>query len=135
MWQAQVSVANVPDRDRMEMTIEPSFVELNLEEIPLEKAPAVLTVEDLPKVGEKSDVARPSTALNAEPKTADSKPTEQNPEEAKPDVARSSTALDAEPKPAEQKLDVTRTSTALKAEQQPVESKPVEAKNAGDKAP
>ncbi len=79
VWQAQVRVANVPDRDRMEMTVEPSFVELNLVEIPLDKTPSVLTAED---------VAKP-----AEPKPAESKPAEK--------ATRPSVPLTKEAKPAE----------------------------------
>ena len=115
VWQAQVSVANAPDRDRMEMTVEPSFVELNLVEIPLEKVPAVLTVEDLPTVGEKP----------TEPKPADAQPPETKPVEPKP----------VEPKPVEPKPADAQPPETKPVEPKPVEPKPVETKNLGGKAP
>ncbi len=84
VWQAQVSVANVPDRDRMELTIEPPFVELNLVEIPPEKAPAVLTVEDLPIVGEKPSEQKTTDVRSSAAKPADAKSTEATHVEQKP---------------------------------------------------
>ncbi len=123
VWQAQISVANVPDRDRMEMTIEPSFVELNLEEIPLEKAPAVLTVEDLPTIGEKP----------TEPKTADTRPMEPKPAEPKPVELKPAEPKPAEPKPAEPKPVEPKPVEPKPAEPKPVDAKPVAPKPVASK--
>ena len=62
VWQAQVRVANVPDNDRMEMTLTPPYVELTLEELPPEKIPKVLSVEELSTAGgQPQGEARPET--------------------------------------------------------------------------
>ena len=136
VWQAQVRVANAPDRDRMEMTVVPPFVELNLEEIPLEKSPAVLTVEDLPTVGEKppaepkQETAKPSTALMEEPKPADPKQADTKPAEPK----QAETKL-AEPKHADAKPADTKQADTKPTEKKTDVQKPVEQNTAGDKAP
>ena len=125
VWQAQVSVANVPDRDRMEMMVDPPFVELNLVEIPLEKAPAVLTVEDLPTVGEKPTEPKPADAQPPETKPVDAKPVEPKPVDAKP----------VEPKPVDSKRVEPKLADVQPPETKPVDAEPVETKNSGGKAP
>ena len=84
VWQAQVRVANVPDRDRMEMTVEPSYVELNLVEIPLENAPSVQTAEELMDSTPKPPEPKPAEPKPAKPKPAESKNAEKKPAESKP---------------------------------------------------
>ncbi|MBR4674583.1 MAG: hypothetical protein IKP00_08970 [Victivallales bacterium] len=129
IWQAQVRVANVPDRDRMEMTVEPSFVELNLVEIPLDKAPSVQTAEDAAKTAK----SRPTEPKSAEPKPAEQKPAEPKPAEPKPAEQKSAEPKPAEPKPAEPKPAEPKPAEPKPAEPKPAEPKPAEPKPAEPK--